>query len=482
MSGPFTAAARKDIRALMPVWAAAALTIAADPVLRRAAPGLHASLPVGVFAYVVGALALGAHAIGHEYTSRTLATLLVQPWKRSSMLLGKASVLAVMLASLALIAWPMLFHTVGRVFSPRYPTLLLPLIGGLCVAPYVTMRSRSQIAGIVFTAAIPGVTYLGALLAGVSVYGTGSDAAEKVASAVWPPAMLVFSAAGAVLSARAFMRLQDVEVWREELGLPRWLRVVDRRPVRPPTWMLVKKELRLQQMTYALVLLYAAIWTALTIAGRLNSEFARDFPIRAVGVLYFAILPLVMGSIASAQERQLGTLEAQAMLPVPVAQQWAVKAGVVLVLAVVLGVALPWAVFAPPQGASGAVWPLATAVLLLTAWALYLSSCSGSAIIALALVLPATAAVILMFRWIDDLVWTAFRGQTAIRVGLVHLSSGPANVLTTATVATVILVLLHFAGANHRRLDRQARTLAVQAAWILILVAMTDIVTVAFLS
>ena len=476
MTGPIAAVARKEIRALLPVWAAAALTIVADPLLRRAVSGLHSLFPVGIFAYIVGALALGAHAIGHEYTGRTLATLLVQPWRRSSMLLAKTAVLASMLAALALIAWPMLFHTIGRVFGdfPRYPTLLLPLIGGLCVAPYLTMRLRSQMAGVVFTAAIPGVTYLAVLLAGVGVYGIENDTAEKLATAVWSPAMLIFSAAGAVLSARSFMRLQAIDGGREELSLPRWLTVVDRQPIRPPLWMLVKKELRLQQMTFALAALYAAIWAALMIAGRLDPTLAKDFPIRAIGVLYFALLPLVMGSIASAQERQLGMLESQTMLPVPFAQQWLVKAGVVLLLALVLGVLLPWFVFAPAQLSPRAVWPIAGAVLLLTTWSLYLSSCSASAILALALVLPATAAAIAIARWVDWIVTSTVPSRHPFGTFAVMTQPSASFALLLIVGTPIGAALLVFAARNHRMPERSLPRIGGQMAFVAGLLFVAD--------
>src|SRR5206468_8690019 len=134
-----------------------------------------------------------------------------------------------------------LAHSFGN--FPRYPALFLPLIGGLCVAPYVTMRLRSQMAGVVFTASIPGMTYLLALLGGVIIYGTGTAAAGALAITVLMPAMWIFAAAGAVLSARSFIRLQDTEGGREELRLPRWFALTDASPIRPPLWMLAKKEL-----------------------------------------------------------------------------------------------------------------------------------------------------------------------------------------------------------------------------------------------
>src|SRR3954447_23056380 len=141
---PLTALALKEFRALLPVWAAAAFTIGADTVLRGT--GMDSQFPLGMFAYIAGSLALGAHVIGHEFTNRTLASLLVQPCRRSSMLLIKASVLAVMLVALGVIAKVVLFQSLARTFGnfPRHPTLYLPLIGGFCGAPYLTMRLRSQ--------------------------------------------------------------------------------------------------------------------------------------------------------------------------------------------------------------------------------------------------------------------------------------------------------------------------------------------------
>jgi hypothetical protein len=466
MNGPLTTLASKEFRALLPVWAAAAFTIGADTFLRGTE--MHSLFPLGMFAYIVGSLALGAHVLGHEFTNRTLASLLVQPCRRSSVLLTKASVLAVMLVALGFIARVVLFQSLARTFGnfPRYPTLYLPLLGGLCVAPYMTMRLRSQMAGVVFTASIPGMTYLLALLGGIIIYGTGAAAAEGLALAVWPPAMGIFAAAGAVLSARSFMRLQDIEGGREELRLPRWFTVTDASPTRPPLWTLAKKELRLQQMTFAMVALYALIWTGLTVADRLNLDLAREFPMRAVGLLYFTLLPLVMGSLASAQERQFGTLQSQAMLPVPRAQQWAVKAGVVLVLALVLGVVLPWFVFAPPQISRAAFWPLTASIVLLTTWSLYISSWCGSGIIALALLLPASAAAMALVGWIDWTVIALLFPQHA--VGAYGTLTQPPAVFTLWMIigTPFAALLLFFAARNHWTSERKPKILAVQVAWL----------------
>src|SRR5438445_13532775 len=115
-------------------------------------------------------------------------------------------------------------------------------------------------AGVVYTASIPGMTYVGALLGGVIIHGPGTAAVEALALAVLMPAMWIFAAAGAVLSARSFMRLQEIEGGREDLRLPRWFTVTDASPTRPPPWMLAKEALRLPQMPFAMVCLCALTW------------------------------------------------------------------------------------------------------------------------------------------------------------------------------------------------------------------------------
>jgi hypothetical protein len=476
MNGPLTALASKEFRALLPVWAAAAFTIGADMGLRGT--GVHSLFPLGMFAYIAGSLALGAHVIGHEFTNRTLASLLVQPCRRSSVLLAKASVLAVMLMALGFIARVVLFQSLAGTLGnfPRYPTVYLPVIGGFCVAPYLTMRLRSQMASVLFTASLPGIVYVLALLGGVVIYGSGTADAEALALSIWTPAMGIFAVAGAVLSAQSFMRLQDTEGGGEELRLPRWFTVADANPIRPPLWMLAKKELRLQQMVFAMAALYGLIWAALTIAGWLNPSFGREFPSRRVGLLYFALLPLLIGALASAQERQFGMLQSQAMLPVTRAQQWAVKATVVLVLALVLGVVLPWFVFAPPQISRTSFWPFAATILLLTTWSLYISSWCGSGIIALALLLPASAAAMALARWID---WTVSAlVLTDHSAGAYGLLMQPFAVFTPWVIAATPLavLLLLFAARNHWTSERKPKTLAVQVAGLASCLLLMDVV------
>jgi hypothetical protein len=467
MSAPIVALVRKDVRALLPLWSAAAVTVAADPLLRGTS--VQSLLPLGPFAYILGSLTLGAHVVGHEYSHRTLGSLFAQPCRRSSILLVKAGVLLTMLLALSILAWPTSFAAGAGLQRelPRVPTVPLAIAGALLVAPWITMRLRSQIAGVVFTASIPGVAYLVALVAGIMIHGVG--AAESFATAVWIPTVSGLAAAGGFLSVRAFLRLQDADGGQHDLELPRWATVTDRNPVRPALWMLTKKELRLQQLTFAMPVVFGFISAALVAAARLNPEFGREFPIRGVGLLYFALLPLVIGALASAQERQFGTWQSQAMLPVPFAQQWAVKAGVVLLLAFALG-GVPLFVLVPSNVPRDTLLSIAVVIPLLAAWSLYLSSWAPNGIVALAVVLPATAAALVAARGIDGVVESLGAGHTFAPFASLPLPP-------VAAVLTASLVLC--AGSNHRRIDRTIARLAVQGASLLVIFAAADLLVTA---
>src|SRR5256885_15015321 len=128
------------------------------------------------------------------------------------------------------------------------------------------------------------------------------------------------------------------------------------------------------------------------------------------------------------------------MLPVPRAQQWAVKAGVVLVLALVLGVVLPWFVFAPPQLSRASFWPLVASIALLTTWSLYISSWCGSGIIALALLLPASAAAMLLARCIDWIVSVLVLPQHP--AGAYGVLTEPSALFTASVIAATPLAVL----------------------------------------
>ena len=129
-----------------------------------------------------------------EYTHRTLALLLSQPAPRSRILLIKIGVLAVMVVSLAASPQLTLFEespaSPPRSGSQELRTLILLLIvmTSVCLAPAMTMLSRSQLAGTVFTITVPGLLLFAAELIQYAWYGFRSadqEAAARIAVMRW---------------------------------------------------------------------------------------------------------------------------------------------------------------------------------------------------------------------------------------------------------------------------------------------------------
>src|SRR5688572_11114234 len=118
----------KEFRALVPMWLAIVVAMVAAEYgwSTRAL-----SAPV----YFIGAVALGAQAIGHEFSHRTLSMMLTHPISRTRILLVKLGVLAVLLAALAgTAAFALPFGRVDRPFIAGM--LVLPCALGLFVAPW----------------------------------------------------------------------------------------------------------------------------------------------------------------------------------------------------------------------------------------------------------------------------------------------------------------------------------------------------------
>jgi hypothetical protein len=355
---PFVA---KEIRALLPAWIASALAVAAAVL---SGPSSH---DLGLIAYGFGSVALGAQSIGHEYTHRTLALLLSQPSSRRRLLLLKLAVLMAMLLLLAAFAWLTLLRPGEQTW------VLASLLNGLCLAPLLTMVARTPMAGVVFSGAAP------LWLLVISRY---------VSAGVLWGSLLTLSAAAAAGGWRMFMRLEAIDGRDQDMRLPRLLRgwtdaagapSADAARARQPVWLLVKKELHLQQMTFAVAAVSGLFWLVEFAFTKMVPGY-EGIPRDVITVLYGALLALLIGSLASAEERQLGTLEWQVLMPMPMWQQWAVKVGTALGLAAVFSFALPIVLAADHVSINGGY---AGVIVFLTTGSLYVSSLCRTAFRAL---------------------------------------------------------------------------------------------------
>ena len=457
----------KEVRALALPWLACVACMLVVGVSN--APRLFG--PLAIIAYVVGTSALGALSIGHEYTGRTLSLLLTLPTRRERLLATKLGVLTVMLLTLWAAADALLFSGMPGPTDDKQMIALIPLICGLFLAPWLTMACRSAIAGTVFALTIPGVLMVVGELLGVATYGHGRAMQAFWMTFVWS-GTLGLCAIGAVMTWRTFTRLEAIEGPGPDVRLPRWLNAGSAAGTaahvtkRSPVWLLVKKELRLQQLPLVLTALYVLEWLAVVGLASV-SDPSYGYLFSGLTMLHVGLLPILIGSFASAGERQLDTLQTQLLLPMAASKQWAVKVGVVFGSAMVLGVGLPTLLLLLGRSVRVNVTPLTEwepaiiAVMLLASGSLYISSLCRSGLWALVMSLPAVVGSALFlqlsFEWLANPTYFAVRrftdGATLTARPFYFL---PPRALSLLLIGGVIAIALRLAFINHRSADRPA--------------------------
>lgn len=441
---PLWISLRKEARALLPAWAAAAVSVVAMAVLSNSR-----NADLGWIAFFVGALALTALSIGHEYSHGTLPALLSLPVSRSYLLLVKLAALIPMLVLLAMAAIVVLPATTDFDASP-YPALAF--VCGLVSAPWLTMICRGPLAGALFATSTVTLSHLFAEGALVTRYGWGDDrTADQLAfrDALLVASLLASTAIAAVAGWRMFMRLEVVGGATSGIDLGRWSLLRDTPiPAHPPQstrrhplWSLTRKELRLQRLTIVVALLFAVGWA--TAAALWRNEANDREVLAAIALIYYTLLAVVIGSLASAEERQLGTHEWQALLPIAGWQQWMVKLGTTLGLALLVSVVMPTLMAGSSRGNS----VHAGVVLLLTVGSLYVSSLCRSGLQALAWSAPVLVIAL----------------QLVSRFALQGFTHGP---LLASALAIAAVVAMWFGMENHRSTRPEARRVGWQALWI----------------
>ena len=326
---PWRVAIGKELRALLPMWAAVMVGLALSGAYSRLFGGNPALL-----VFVLGAFALGALSIGHEYSAGTLATLLALPVSRTRLLAAKLAAVVTLLFPLAVV---MSFLTVATSGSAGAGLLtivvVLPLAFGLLVAPWMSILAKGPLGGVVFTAAL-----LVGVVAGLSLSQHLFGDTDGVRLIRQP--FFVVCLVGAILGWRAFTRLEAIDGARD-------FRVSARSKAhsnvasaarRPALLALAMKELQLQQMTFIVAALsFVSIMTFVWLE-QAHYAFAGGLPY-PLSMLHQIVVPILAGALASAEERGLGTLDWQALQPIAAWKQWAIKIGIAIALAVLLGAA-----------------------------------------------------------------------------------------------------------------------------------------------
>ena len=478
----------KEIRALLPLWGASIAAIAAAFVWREGHRFLLPGPRLALFAYVVGSLAIGAQSVGQEYSYRTLPLLLSQPADRRRLYLRKFVVAAVMLGTLAALAGTT-FATAWRPESARLSVVVLPVLCGLFLAPLLTMICRSTLAGMIFGGTAMAMTWFATLAVAWFGFGIDPEATESLMLGRWTLAMVVVCPLAGVLGWLRFRALEAVDVAAPALHLPRWLSNASGARRHHPLRALAVKELHLQQMAFVIAGLHVIGWAVFEALRRYVPSLA-TFPVGGVLLLYSVGLAIVIGALASAEERQHGTLEWQLLQPSPAWLQWTVKVGVAFGLALLFGVGLPLFLNQLTSGEAvrviRVVADLTVLIVLLTASSIYISSLSGSGVRAMVLSLPIGMAVASFVQIASGaLQWVSLQIAGPLLADVFTGAVAPSSVDPRDVVLygarglslTLAPLLLWFGFVNHTSPERTARRIFQQVAWIALLV-MTGIVLV----
>ena len=456
----------KEFRALLPAWTAGLVAIGASFVSSSGSV-----LLLSVLGYAVAAIALGVQTVGHEYTNRTVGLLLVQPVDRKRILAIKLVVLFCLLSVLGAAAWLAPFNAESwhRPWVWNHTTVtLLPLVAGFFIAPWLTMVCRNPLAGVVFTASVPGMLMFGGELIGLVRFGVGHPEVDAFRDQFWLRAMILTVVAGAALTWRTFLRLEAIEGAGSDVQMPQWFSAGRPAP-RHPLWLLMWKELHLQQMTLVVVVLFCIGWATLSLLKDLVPAFA-DAPLMPVTIIYFVLLSVLIGSLASAEERNLGVVQWQMLLPMAAWQQWLVKVAVALALALLMGVALPillnYLSPAPDDFEIGRLWrQTAIMITVLTSFSLYVSSLSGSAIRAVLLAFPIGIGALVLMKWIQAALFESTVAMAGGHGSVLRSYSGQMEWMAAGLAALLVMSALTLAALNHRSIEGGFRRVAIQVLW-----------------
>lgn len=325
--------ARKEVEQLRPAWLAS-LFLVQLPML-----GGSDMFQMSFVVFAGTCALLAAIPVGAEFQQRTMPALLSQPIARPDLWQTKSVILAA-----ALLVHTLLFVAAGLVarLTPDHPRWLIAgFLAALAwaTAPYWTLLTRSLLAGVVFTIAIP-VLFLSATAGAVEWVQAGRTWSPQLESTVTVGWLLAGLLGGAVAARQArhrwlILEAPDAAASEATTFFPsRSLR--GNRAAKPRSWFLtlVFKELRLQEFSLGALAITLLLFGVRSLVPPTSLTYDLLYGLL---VLMGSITVLLAGSTAIAEERRLGTLESQVLLPVPRFTQWLLKVSGAAVPAAIAG-------------------------------------------------------------------------------------------------------------------------------------------------
>ncbi len=399
-----------ELRAVMPVCLLTLLMLVTGGLMPD---WLQFSFVMG--SYGIGCAAIGAVIFGHDFAHRTLALSLAQPLTRTQLWGTRLWIALVAMIPLAVVAgfplhlWPQLLRTFFQTSEPRFVPMLalaflVPPLAGLCIAPWFTLLCRGALAGTVFTVALPfGLLWLGVWMGSPIGQRLGIAGSEQIAFLFFIVSFTGAGVLGFVETWRRFQNLEEIESARASGRfsfdwLARARRSGELRSTGPrsPWLQLASKELHLQVI--ALVPTFGMLVTAYVVRHAEPGSLPRE-TLELATACWAAATCIVIGAVGSAEERQMGVTETQALLPVRCRTQWLVKGGVILLLSQLLAVFLPLLAMGGRTEVGTELpepkwWSLGA--MAMVSFSLYLSSFSRTTMKAVMLSLPCAGPLFLV--------------------------------------------------------------------------------------
>ena len=472
----------KETRDLLPVFVGTLLFIALPYVIWRQETDVF-----GIVAFGCGCAIMAGSCFGNEFLHRTLPLLLAQPIPRRALWIEKMVVLAIgMIISLG-VRWFFLHSYCRQSLSDTAflaASVLIPLCA-FCGSPWLTLATRSGIAGVVFSAAIPlgllAVTVLiSSRLEEVGNTEQAGDSKEFISSMVVLVAYCVVAYSAGYAKFKRFQVLDGSS--STDLRLPakvenfiaRFAQSISGRFIGQFST-LIKKELRLQQVSF----LMAGFFCLAAVAGALLYKLRPDWggPVLAATYpIYLILFPFIAGALSVAEERAWGVAEWHLTLPPSARKQWFAKVLGALGTTLILGWLLPLTVFivtqdlfAAPGNDTGSMLAALAPLCVLSQFlfailAIYSGSSSNSSLRAVLVAVGISLAMLLCTRF--GPVQTLTVGSGAVGISNSYWWLLPAGL----GILVLLGIVQRFALRNYRHPKTPYGTLFFQVVILLVVV------------
>ncbi len=327
---------QKEIRLLAPAWAAAMALATVPFLVFQDIPARELGL-APAFALALGLMFMALTSFGREFSLHTFSVTLTQPVERSVIWRVKTRVLAIAAAT-TLLVWAFcmwLFAPVSGMAESVMAAALTALIA-LSSGLWSSLLVR-QMVGAFWVALVPP-----ALLFIITT-------AIPHGGFIFYPALVIYSVAGYKWARSLFFKAQETGWASGLVAAPAFLSFKtganDRTRTYRPLTALLAKELRLQQPTLMLMIVFVflhmlALWVRhLTRNWNSYSGFRNTLE-RAHAI--WIMVPLLAGAVSISEERNLGTHGGQLTLPVSARVQFFLKLAVTLFIGGTVSSLLRW--------------------------------------------------------------------------------------------------------------------------------------------